>query len=180
MLHLRRLAGPERSGRGFRQRSLRDRNATFRKFGRSPRRTRPPVVRLPLVPVGERPGRTLTWSNATLRLSRLQGGIETSLNESQLALVREAFTMWAAVANVKFREVADSDESDIRVGLGNIDGPGGTAGEAQSWTEGGFNIRSNIRFDTGNYPRSSTVSRERFLRTALHEIGHALGSATAR
>ena len=121
------------------------------------------------------PGRTLTWSNATLRLARLQGGIETSLNESVLALVREAFTMWAAVANVKFREVADSDESDIRVGLANIDGPGGTAGQAQSWTEGGFNIRSNIRFDTGNYPRSSTVSRERFIRVALHEIGHALG-----
>ena len=121
------------------------------------------------------PGRTLTWSNATLRLARLQGGIETSLNESQLALVREAFTMWAAVANVKFREVADSDESDIRVGLGNIDGPGGTAGQAQSWTEGGFKFRSNIRFDTGNYPRSSTVSRQRFLRVALHEIGHALG-----
>ena len=121
------------------------------------------------------PGRTLTWSDATLRIERLQGGIETSLNESQLALVREAFTMWAAVANVNFREVADSDESDIRVGLGYIDGPGGTAGQAQSWTEGGFNTRSNIRFDTGNYPRSNTVSRERFIRVALHEIGHALG-----
>ena len=120
-------------------------------------------------------GRTLTWSNATLRLARLQGGIETSLNESQLALVREAFTMWAAVANVKFREVADSDESDIRVGLGHIDGPGGTAAQAPSFTEGGYNIRSNLLFDTGNYPRSSTVSRERFIGVALHEIGHALG-----
>ena len=121
------------------------------------------------------PGRTITWSNATLRLERTRGWIQEALNESQLALVREAFAMWAAVANVKFREIADGERSEIRLGLSRIDGTGGIGGQAQSRTAGGYRVGANIRYDSANYPRSSSVSRERFLRVALHEIGHALG-----
>ena len=118
-----------------------------------------------------RPGRTFTWSNATLRLDRLQGGLQHGLNETQLGVLREAFAMWAAVANVHFREVGDSDASDFRIGLGAIDGHGGTAGQAQSFTQDGFAVRSNILFDVADYPRSGSAN----LRIALHEIGHALG-----
>ena len=116
-------------------------------------------------------GRTFTWSNATLRLDRLQGGFEYALNETQLGVVRQAFAMWAAAADVHFREVDDSDASDFRVGLGAIDGHRGTAGQAQSFTQDGFRVRSNILFDIADYPRSGSVN----LRVALHEIGHALG-----
>ena len=119
----------------------------------------------------DRPGRTFTWSNATLRLTRFQGTLQHGLGDAQQDVVRRAFAMWAAVANVGFREVADGDAVDIRVGLGAIDGPGGTAGHAPSWTEGGFRIRSNVVFDVADYPASGSVS----LRVALHEIGHALG-----
>ena len=118
-----------------------------------------------------RPGRTFTWSNATLRLDRLQGGLQYALNGTQLDVVRRAFAMWAAVANVRFREVDDSNASDFRIGLGEIDGARGTAGQAQSFTQDGFRIRSNILFDVADYPKSGSVS----LRVALHEIGHALG-----
>ena len=118
-----------------------------------------------------RPGRTFTWSNATLRLNQYQGNIQQRLGDAQVGVMRQAFAIWAAVANVSFREVSDSDASDIRVGLSAIDGARNILGRARSFTQGGFRVRSNIIFDTADYSQSGSVG----LWVALHEIGHALG-----
>ena len=118
-----------------------------------------------------RPGRTFTWSNATLRLNQYQGNLQQRLSDAQMGVMRQAFAIWAAVANVSFREVSDSDASDFRVGLSAIDGARNILGRAGSFTQGGFRVRSNIIFDTADYPQSGSVS----LWVALHEIGHVLG-----
>ena len=62
-------------------------------------------------------GRTLTWSDATRIFStERQQHIAYHLNDTQVGLIRRAFAVWAAVANVNFRQVADSTSSNIRIG----------------------------------------------------------------
>ena len=82
-----------------------------------------------------------------------------SLNRSQLALVREAFATWGAAANLNFREVADSEASDIRLGLGPLDGVDRALGGEQQFIENGFKVRSNVVFDSADYPRAGERSR---------------------
>lgn len=57
-----------------------------------------------------RAGRTLTWSNATRTFSsdQRQSDLQCQLSDEQVGLVRQAFSTWAAVANINFREAYDS------------------------------------------------------------------------
>ena len=91
------------------------------------------------------------------------------LNRSQSkALFQEALSVWAEVAPLNFREIADpgSDQQvDIRVKSDFIDGPSSTLAFA-FFPRGG-----DITFDSGERSWSQTL----FLETAVHEIGHSLG-----
>ncbi|MGD9857422.1 MAG: matrixin family metalloprotease, partial [Planctomycetaceae bacterium] len=93
-------------------------------------------------------------------------------------ILREAFDLWAAVADIEFIQVADSGYAfgsvsypTIRIGGGYIDGGayGSTWGYAfypSSWGPGG-----DIVFDSSN----TALSETDFRWLALHEIGHAIG-----
>ena len=124
-----------------------------------------------------RPGRTFTWSNATLRFSGdgRQPDLQYYMNADQVALVRRAFEVWEQVANVNFREVSDSASTDIRIGLRDIDGSGGTLGYERGWSRGGVKTATAIAFDTADSGLTSSSARTNFLWIAVHEIGHALG-----
>lgn len=96
-------------------------------------------------------------------------------------LIRAAFNAWEAVANIDFVEVADSVNSDIRLGWDDIgDGPYGTVGEAYysfSNSSGQFDtlIEAEIRFDTAETWSTNGVGGPNFYVVAVHEIGHAIG-----
>ena len=123
-----------------------------------------------------RPGRTFSWSNATLRLrDSRQPNLQYRMSAGQVALVRRAFAVWGAVANVNFREVTDRTSNDIRIGLRNIDGSGRTLGVEQRWRRGGVTVNTSIAFDTADSRLTDSASRTAFLSVAVHEVGHALG-----
>lgn len=127
-------------------------------------------------------GGQVTWSFASLA-----GAIynfDATISEAAFqALIRAAFEAWEDIANIDFVEVADSANSDIRLGWDFIDGMNGTVGEAAySYfiSPTGFDTFdfAEIRFDTSeiwstdpNYVGSAV----NFFAVALHEIGHALG-----
>ena len=125
------------------------------------------------------PGRTFTWSNGigSIEGDVRQGLIDEPLTDAQVALVRRAFSMWAAVADVSFQEVPDNADSDIRFGLSDIDGVGGTAGVAPSWSLGGFRTDALIVFDIADYGRNVGTGSALGIGVVAHEIGHALGLA---
>ena len=123
--------------------------------------------------------RTITWSNASLNLSRTdaarQRDIQYRLNSTQVNLVRQAFAVWEAVANVDFREVRDSASTNIRIGLGATGPLGARLGPlayARNWWIGRNSTQSAIAMDAAE-PWNSVD----FFNVMLHEIGHAIGLA---
>ena len=124
-------------------------------------------------------GRTLTWSDATRIFStERQQHIAYHLNDTQVGLIRRAFAVWAAVANVNFRQVADSTSSNIRIGWDRFQGSDERALAYEiSWTRGSTVAESVIVFDTNDNNSQELGNSDNFLWVAVHEIGHALGLA---
>lgn len=98
-------------------------------------------------------------------------------------LIRKAFNLWESVANIDFRQVRDSADSDIRLGWSDIDGPYNTLGYAYvaiGQRQKGFDsiVRAEIEFDraeiwsTDGTPGYGEMD---FHALAVHEIGHAIG-----
>ena len=115
------------------------------------------------------PGGNVTWSFAEFnypeRLSFSQQ-LYNSLKDD----VRNAFNNWESIANITFTETTDSANTDIRVGMNNIDGFNNTLGSAHyTYTSNSFNY-ADIQLDTSENWSGSLP----FL-TLLHEIGHAIG-----
>ena len=101
-------------------------------------------------------------------------------NAQFVSVIRAAFEAWEKVTNIDFVEVADSSNVDVRLGWGDLGGPGGTIGSA-NWSFSGNTItESFIRFDRAENwtynigPASSGVGA---YQAALHEIGHVMGIA---
>ncbi len=124
----------------------------------------------------------VTWSFADLdlepELARSYGDypdFQYTISGSFRDQVGAAFAAWDAVADVDFVQVADSIESDIRLGERSIDGRSSEGQEsilgfAQRYFTGNALITAAISFDPDAFENSTT-----FYWTALHEIGHAIG-----
>ena len=125
------------------------------------------------------------WSHQTISYSysNLFNGSMAGLTNAQMrSAIEEVLGRWASYAPLHFVEVADSGSavtgSDasysatnhplMRIGHHYIDGNSGTLAHAYYPGDGG--LSGDLHFDNGE---SWTVGR--FMETALHEIGHALG-----
>ncbi len=120
-----------------------------------------------------RPGRTFTWSAVTHRFANdpRQQYLEYRLNDASHATLRRAFAVWAAAANVNFREVRDDAQNDFRIGIGGIDGRDNILARAHSWGRNDVQTSAAIEFDRADLLPGNNVS----FTVAIHEIGHALG-----
>ncbi len=124
-------------------------------------------------------GGEVTWSFATTTLTGTTNGGYSSdaaiTDPNFQQAIRQAFDTWAAVANISFREIADSSASQIRFAMDAIDGESNTLGFADSRSSSSDGVNwifqtSQVIFDTAE--NWNTTS---FLSTAIHEIGHAIG-----
>src|SRR3954471_5400270 len=89
---------------------------------------------------------SLTWSFAQGPGSLVSFDGTISLSPMQDA-IRLAFDLWASIANVSFREVADGTASSIRIGWDGIDGPSGTLAVAHWQFSGSQTQHAEIAFD---------------------------------
>jgi len=103
-------------------------------------------------------------------------------------LVQRAFRTWATASGLTFQEVADSDQSDIRLGWGNFNTPStGVVGYTAYEMERGQllpNVIVRVEDPAQEPLVAGTFSARTYSGTdanldqvILHEIGHALGLA---
>ena len=124
-----------------------------------------------------RPGRTITWSNATLnipsdrRQSRITGPLEPA---DVLTAQRAAFDYWESQLNVNFEEVTDAESVNIRCGMDdNMDNR--YVGFATRWRANGIILEQTITYNP-TYLNVNHFNRVFYLnRTLEHEVGHTLG-----
>jgi hypothetical protein len=132
-------------------------------------------------------GSAITWSIAN-RPGTAESPFSGYMGSPYEPLVQQAFRAWAAASGLTFKQVADSDQADIRLGWGDFNTSstgivGHTLCQAQS---GQFLPGAIIRLENpsqdslvaaaGNtltYSGTNAI----FYQVILHEIGHALGLA---
>jgi len=122
-------------------------------------------------------GGTVTWSFAEYNYDSREtfGSTLTFLPSGYQALAQQAFETWARVANIRFVQVADGEDVDIRLGGGSIDGASGTLATAHYMYRGSTMTQSDIIFDSSESWSASASSGTYFYSVAVHEIGHAIG-----
>ena len=131
-------------------------------------------------------GTTVTWSIAQQNYADRGYQFSQFLGSDYLPDVEAAFSKWSSVANIDFQQVADSDTSDIRLGLNSIDGIYNTAGITSYYgyygQSGGLDLKqADIEFDSDegwhieNGTEVDATDANHFYPVALHEIGHAIG-----
>src|SRR5262245_28543364 len=129
-------------------------------------------------------GGTVTWSIVGAGFSNATGNsfftgttvaLSSFLAFDFTTVLTQAFAAWSAVANINFVQVADGGgnlgvgtNGTIRICGGFIDGNTGTNILAYGKLPGTNPRAGDIAFDSSN-----TWNANRFLSTALHEIGHA-------
>ena len=128
----------------------------------------------------------ITWSFINGPASGLVP-VSSSLDTQEQAAVEKAFDTWAAASGLKFEEVADSSQSDIRVGFSLLGGADGTLGYTSVKAQNGTALAgATISLEdpaedalvtdaNGQLAYSGTDTE--LSQLALHEIGHALGLA---
>ena len=131
-------------------------------------------------------GPTFRWPSGTTELTysfndRIFGSdgareakFGRTLSENYRDIVREAMDAWERVSGVRFREVADDPDNDIRIGWSeDSDGAYGILGTTStSVSTGSFGktVKVAIHFDLAD-----RQDLTQFYDTALHEVGHAMG-----
>ena len=88
-------------------------------------------------------------------------------------IIREAMDAWEAVCGVRFVEVADSADADVRIAWspsGESDGRGGQLGVTWTWYVDGTITEQVVTLDSADAGSATTVYD-----VALHELGHVLG-----
>ncbi|MGL4550266.1 MAG: matrixin family metalloprotease, partial [Gemmataceae bacterium] len=125
---------------------------------------------------------TITYSYSNLLNGRLTGGMSAATLK---AVIREALGRWAAVAPLRFVEVADSGPTPskadyaaagrpmMRFGHLPIDGRYNVL--AYGYYPGGSGLAGDVLFDTSEPWTLNPASGIDLLEVATHEIGHALG-----
>lgn len=130
-------------------------------------------------PNGKGSDLTLTYSYDNLLDGSIGGGIT---NQEMKSAIEESFSLWARYAPLNFVEVTDTgkkswsnpDAADIRFGHREMDGSGGTLGEAVLTYFGDLAVE--IDFDNQDAWEVDWISPAfDFVSVAVHEIGHALG-----
>ncbi len=127
-------------------------------------------------------GGVVTWSFARPDRAGFVFAAEIA-NPLYQAQIQDAFQAWENSANIRFVQVEDGAQSQLRIGWDTIDGPHGVIGNATSyWNKTASSLHSvidaEIRFDlaetwsTSKVPTSSALN---LYATALHEIGHTMG-----
>ncbi|MEM9733734.1 MAG: matrixin family metalloprotease [Pseudomonadota bacterium] len=85
----------------------------------------------------------------------------------------DAIARWDSLLSVDFYATTTRFGSDIYFTEGFMDGPNGTLGLAQWFTNGAGSVsRSTVTFDSGENFTSTDID---LYKVALHEIGHVLG-----
>ena len=123
-------------------------------------------------------GGIVDFSFANQNFSNQSDRFDSFLEEKFFTdVVLQAFKSWEMLSNIRFQNVPDNPNVDIRLGWASIDGEGGSLGEAILPFSGPLeNII--IRFDQDENWAGSTelVGNElNFRSLAAHEIGHSLG-----
>lgn len=125
---------------------------------------------------------TVTWSFNDLVLDsddNREDVLGASLPDGYRDIVREAMQAWESVCGVRFVEVDDSPDANVRIGWQPVvspdpelmsDGPGSTLGVTWSWYQGNTNDEQAVVFDPAE-AWTGTMLYD----TALHELGHVLG-----
>ncbi|MDP3332490.1 MAG: matrixin family metalloprotease [Methylococcaceae bacterium] len=127
----------------------------------------------------------ITWSLANSNSSS-SDAFSHFLDASYEGDVQKAFATWAAASGLSFREVADSEQSNIRIGFGAFDTA--NSGVAGYTSFRGINgaIQSNAIIRLEDPDQLALVAESdgqkiyagteaEFSQLLLHEIGHALG-----
>jgi hypothetical protein len=89
----------------------------------------------------------------------------------------DAFGMWETVTNIRFREVPDNANVDIRLGWAEIDEQNGILGDATVPSSGPL-ASVIIRFDSNEdwfVGGDASLGQKDFSYVATHEIGHGIG-----
>lgn len=127
---------------------------------------------------------TITYSFSNLLDGRLGGGLPAPTLK---AAIQEALGRWAAVAPLRFVEVADSGPAPsstdyvatgrpmLRFGHLRIDGPYNVL--AYGYYPGSTGLGGDVIFDDSEAWRVNASAGLDILEVATHEIGHALGMA---
>jgi hypothetical protein len=107
------------------------------------------------------------------------------MGPGQEAAAEDAFAAWGAASGLTFEEVADSAQSDIRIGWGSFNtASSGIAGVTNLQGRAGQITGAVIRLEDPNQDPLTAASggaptyagtQATFLQVLEHEIGHALG-----
>lgn len=110
--------------------------------------------------------------------------------ELQRQIIRQAFDAWSAVCSLNFREVSSASDADMVLGFGSgahcalyagpcptdpkiaFDGPGKIL--AHCYFPGQGEVSGDAHFDDEE-DWSQSVSTNKLLAVAIHELGHGLG-----
>jgi hypothetical protein len=128
----------------------------------------------------------ITWSLASVTGSG-SGPFSSQISSNYLSTIQSAFATWSAATGITFEQVADSAQSDVRIGWSNLDtsntGVLGYTGYEQNGSQiTGAAIRLEdptqdalVTGTGGSQTYSGTQTTLQQL--LLHEIGHVLGLA---
>jgi len=124
---------------------------------------------------------TITWSaaSASSLFSRQMSGVDVTT-------LQQAFTAWSQATGLKFQQVVDSTNANIRVGWSDLDTQASYTVGLTSMASSGSSFSSNslIRIEDTNLDPlvtnsdgsiTYTGSGATLLQVMMHEVGHALG-----